>query len=250
MVDVPLKAVAHLKLHDDLVNQIRELIVSEHLQPGDKLPAERQLAETCGVSRPVVREALRILERDGVVRVKAGSGAYVARPSAAAVVEPLSFFLRTRKISVEDLLDVRKLLEPEIAGRAAERRRPEHLAAMEAAFQRMEQTLGDPEQFIAADQEFHAALAEAAGNPLYAILLEPITDLLQAVRRLTETVPGPSERSQQVHRKILQRVRRQECAAARRAMSQHIQEKEEEIRLALARGRPANEKGTAHDQLA
>jgi GntR family transcriptional repressor for pyruvate dehydrogenase complex len=248
MDTVPLKTIAHPKLHHDLVNQIRELIVSEHLLPGDRLPTERKLAEECGVSRPVVREALRILERDGAVQVKAGSGTYVAHPNMAAVIEPLSFFLQTRKISVEDLLDVRKLLEPEIAGRAAERRRPEQLTAMEAAFQRMEQTIGDPEQFVAADQEFHAALAEAAGNPLYAIILEPITDLLQVVRRLTEDVPGTSERSQRIHRTILEHVRRQESVAARRAMSRHIQEKEEEIRQVLAHGRPGNEKGTSHDQ--
>ena len=114
-------------------HQFEELIVSGKLMPGDRLPSENEMGKMLGVSRTVVREAVRLLSARGLVEARSGSGVYVRELNSAMIREPIDLLLRCRAIKVEDILEVRALMEVHLAGLAAERASSEEIVAMEQA---------------------------------------------------------------------------------------------------------------------
>ncbi|MCL6554439.1 MAG: GntR family transcriptional regulator, partial [Firmicutes bacterium] len=106
-------------MYEEVVQRIRELIISRQLKPGDRLPAERDLAAVLGVSRASVRDAIRTLEAAGLVEPRQGDGTVVRQPSADTLMAPLASALLARRDLLADLLAVRKMIEPPIAREAA-----------------------------------------------------------------------------------------------------------------------------------
>ncbi|HEX9289522.1 MAG TPA: GntR family transcriptional regulator, partial [Anaeromyxobacteraceae bacterium] len=124
-------AVRRTRLFEDVARQVQQLIVDGTLTPGDLLPPERQLAERFGVSRNSVRDAIRVLELAGLVIARQGEGNVVAEVSASTLVAPIALLLTRKRKLVAELLEVRKMLKPALAARAAVHASSEQIARMD-----------------------------------------------------------------------------------------------------------------------
>jgi DNA-binding FadR family transcriptional regulator len=211
-------------LVDRVVNEIQRVIVSGQLQPGMKLLPERELADQLGVSRTVIREAVRILVAKGLLETKPGVGTIVRQVTRDQIVEPLSLLLQTQKggVSIEHLHQVRRMLEVEIAGLAAQQATEEDIAELKEVLNMMEAVMDIPEAFATRDADFHQGLAKTTHNPLLIILLDSIRDLMQEVRLMVTRHPDLRESVMPDHQKILERVAAKDTAGARRAMEEHL----------------------------
>lgn len=222
-----------------LANQVREqleeMIVERRLQPGDRLPAERELARQFGVSRTVVREAVRSLMATGLLEVRSGSGTIVRAPTAAAVSQSMALFLRAGhpELDYRKVLEVRSILEVEIAGLAAERRTDEDIARME---QILEETLNatNREIYVKIDIAFHSALAQATHNEMFSLLLDSVVEIMRKLREMAFDIPPAPNRAYKYHRAILEQVKNGNGDGARQAMREHLVEAEDTILRAMA----------------
>jgi GntR family transcriptional repressor for pyruvate dehydrogenase complex len=218
------------RLSDRVAKLMRDAIVSQNLEPGTQLPTERELGEQFGVSRTVIREAIRFLDATGIVEVRSGSGLRVAAVDSLTVTQSLSWFIRGGKLEYAKVHEVRKLIEVEMAGLSAERRTDEQLAGLELAHERFTRLLeadvepgaeADVEAAAWADVAFHNAIAGATGNELYTAILESIADALIDVRRqLLAAGLGPETVDH--HRAILDCIEARDVAGARKAMHEHL----------------------------
>jgi GntR family transcriptional repressor for pyruvate dehydrogenase complex len=220
------------RLSEQVVQQLQLLISAGELQPGDKLPAERQLAEQLGVSRTVIREAIKTLEQRGLVKVLTGSGTYVSQMDPQVIMESIGLFVQQRTTSVDHLNEVRRMLDIEIAGLAAQRATPQDLNDMIRAIEDMDNSLDSPDEYIEADLAFHQALARATRNELFLLLLEVMVDLLRASRRMIFQLRGAPGRGQIWHRLIYKAVEQGDEAAAREVMGKHMQQVTEDAKKA------------------
>jgi GntR family transcriptional repressor for pyruvate dehydrogenase complex len=212
-------------LVDRVVHEIQSVIVGGRLEPGVKLPAERELADELGVSRTVIREAVRILVAKGLLETRPGIGTIVRQVTRDQLLEPLSLLLRTHEdpISVDHLHQVRRILEVEIVALAALQATEEDIAELKQVLAKMEAARDIPEEFAAGDADFHQGLARTTHNPLLIILLDSIRDLMQEVRLMVTRHPGLHEQVMPDHYRILERVAAQDPEGARRAMEVHLE---------------------------
>ena len=217
------------RLFERIVEQIEARIVSGALRVGDQMPSERELAEQFAVSRTAVREAVKILGKKGLVEIRPGRGTFVINDTPNALRQSLDMLMRLgRSDSPADLMEVREILEPEIAARAAKRITEEPLQQMQLAVDVMDRALHNTEAFVEADLDFHLALAEGTGNPIIPLLMDSIIDLLRDQRKRTGAVTGGLERGQYHHKRILEAVRARNADAARKAMEAHLQQVRED----------------------
>ncbi len=217
-------AVRRTRLFEDVARQIQALIVDGVLKPGDLLPPERQLAERFGVSRNSIRDAIRVLELAGLVVARQGEGNVVADVSASTLVAPIALLLLRKRKLVAELLDVRKMLEPALAARAAVHASDEQIARLEEIFRRQRDKALRAESTVEEDSEFHYVLALAARNSVVLKVLDVLMDLLRETRARSLQTPGRPERSLAGHRRILDAVRRRDPGGAERAVRQHLEE--------------------------
>lgn len=217
------------KLSEQVVQKIQSLIVTESLRPGDKLPGERDLAEQLGVSRTVVREATHALGVRGLVKVKPGCGTFVQEPNPKDALAPIELFIKLKKSphSFSNLYEIRRMVEVEVAGLAAERATDDDFAALDAAIDGMVAHINDPDQYTQYDLAFHALLAEATGNELFSVLLSPISNLWLEVVLVSVHAPGGVEDGVTHHRKILDCIKERDTEKARSAMRDHIRHSQE-----------------------
>lgn len=215
---------------DEVVQRLREQIVSGKLAAGSSLPSEGDLATTLRVSRTVIREAMRILVTQGLVEISQGRRPRVKAADPQAAIVSLDALLSRGSGSLAHLTEVRLPLEVEIAGLAAERATAEQLQALA---QTNEQLAGakNLEECIEADIAFHRALATATNNPLFVLLLETVAQLLRESRRRTLTQSGV-QLALEEHRKIYETVEQRDPAAARAAMRQHMRLIERDLTIA------------------
>ncbi len=211
-------------LVDRVVHSIREQILSERLAVGTKLPPERELAERLGVSRTVLREAVRALASSGLLETCHGVGTTVRALSREEVVKPLNLFLRSwgRDVSLGHLHQVRSLLEVENVGLAAEQASKEDIQDLRRIVKEMEAAKDVPELFAAKDSEFHRRLAQTTHNPLLILLLDSIQDLMAEVREFVARDRGLFEQVMPAHTEMLKYVAMRDARKARRAMRAHL----------------------------
>ena len=218
------------RLYEQIADHIEELVSSGKLQQGDRLPPERELAERLGVARGVVREAVKLLGARGLVTVEPGRGTFIAEISSDSISDHLGRFLRLGGKSHNDLNELRRILEVEIAFLAAQRATPEDFEELNQAIQEMDESIDSPEGYIAADMDFHLALARAAQNGMFPLLIEVLADLLRESRQMIFQVTGAPQRGQLWHRRICEAVRKQDAVAAREAMREHMQQVAEDAK--------------------
>jgi GntR family transcriptional regulator, transcriptional repressor for pyruvate dehydrogenase complex len=214
------------KVYEEVARQLERMILKK-LHPGDKLPSERELAESLGVSRSSIRDAIRSLELVGLVEPRQGSGTVVREISADTVMNPLTNVLRHKVELVMELIDFRKMLEPPLAGRAATHASEEELDEMEDILHRQETKFRAGELAIEEDSEFHYAIAMASGNSVVLKILDFVMDLLRETRERSLQTEGRPHKSLAGHRKILAAIKRRDPEAAKAAMRRHIEDVEE-----------------------
>lgn len=210
------------RLSDKVADMMLETILSNRLTPGDPLPSERELGEQFGVSRTVVREAVRALTAKGVIEARSGSGLRVAAVNASAVSESMSLYLRGGTLEFEKVQEVRALLEVHIAGLAAERATDADIAALREIHMRMEEDASDFESAAHDDLEFHRSIARATHNELFVLLLDSIGSSLIDIRR-TNFEAGSIPTTLDQHRAILDRITEHDSEGARAAMTLHLE---------------------------
>ena len=205
----------------EIVAHLEKLILSGKLQPNDRIPPERDLAEQWQVSRSVVREAIGRLSALGLVRSRQGSGTRIALPDGSHQLLNYSWMLKRGLVRFEHLCTVRLPLETAIAALAAEHRTEAHLRSLREA----QRTFGNPKNslrlHVDADVRFHAVLCEATGNPLFQIILSPVQELLIESRRRALGRFGNKAAFEQ-HARILEAVTDRDVEGAREAMRTHI----------------------------
>jgi GntR family transcriptional repressor for pyruvate dehydrogenase complex len=218
-----------------VTDRLERLIRERRLQPGDRLPSERELAAQTGVSRTVIRDAVRSLAAKGLLEVKAGSGTLIKAPPAETVTASVTAFIQGHQLDLDyaRIHEVRRVLEIEIAGLAAERRTDDDLFALHGWLREMTTAQADITAFAHTDVAFHKALAEATHNALFVILLDSIATILYRVRELGTQLPGAADRAIAHHTAILSAIEAGDAHAARGAMHAHLLDSEAIFREAV-----------------
>jgi GntR family transcriptional repressor for pyruvate dehydrogenase complex len=224
-----LTTVRRTRVYEDVARQLRRFIEEGRLGPGDMLPPERELAAGLGVSRGSVRDAIRTLELVGLVEARQGEGTVVADASPDALVVPLASMLLRKRELVGELLDVRKMLEPPLAARAAAHATPEELANLERILERQAEKTRRGEPAVDEDAEFHYAVALAAGNSVVRRVIDVLMDLLRESRARSLQVRGRPERSLGGHRRVLAAIRQGDGPGAEAAMRRHLDQIEQVV---------------------
>lgn len=214
------KPVRAVRLSDVVADQIRQLILQGHIEPGHRLPPERQLAERFGTSRACIREALRQLEQQGIVEIRKGArgGAFVTRVDGESLASSLTLLLKLRRIPIQQVTEARLAIEPVMARRAAQYARPELIEEMAAAVEGMKAHLDSEAEFEHFDDAFHHALGRSQGNPVFEFLamalLEVIRDAFSGIDYGREN----RRRLARSHARVFNAIRRGDSVAAERAM--------------------------------
>jgi GntR family transcriptional repressor for pyruvate dehydrogenase complex len=209
---------------EQVVSHVRALIERGALKPGDRLPAERDLALHVGVSRPTVRAGLRALAAMGVVQSRHGSGTFIPSGPPTLGNEPLSFLAALHGITHEEMYEARRILEVEAAALAAERATADQLAALDEEVTSMFDSLDEAQVFLVHDINFHRVIASASGNPIVASLVDMVSSMFYEKRR--ETAERATDRNLRdaadMHQRIYHAIRDRDVDAARDAMNQHL----------------------------
>jgi GntR family transcriptional regulator, transcriptional repressor for pyruvate dehydrogenase complex len=212
------------KVYDQVARKLEQFI-REELKPGDKLPSERELAQSCKVSRSSIRDAIRRLELMGLVQPRQGAGTIVCDASSPdALVNPLFSALMRKRKHVAELLEVRSILEPPIAARAAEHITPEHLEHLEQIMRRHADKVTRREPAIEEDSEFHYTIATATNNSVLLHVIDVLMDLLRESRERNMQVEGRLQKSFEGHKRIFTALCRGDAKAAEAAMRRHLDE--------------------------
>lgn len=229
--DILLQRVKKVRISDTVVNQILSLIEDGTVQVGDQLPGERELVDQLQVGRASVREALRILEAQGVVEVRPGKGTFVTG-DVGAVDESVMHWFQQHADEVLHLLEVREALDKQAAKLAARRVKPAQAKALLNLVDQQEQCLelNDTERFVELDQAFHAMLASLSGNDLLVQLLAGVHEAMVDPRRSLTRLSGRARASVREHRAMADAIANQDEAAAESAVGAHIQS----VRKAIA----------------
>jgi GntR family transcriptional regulator, transcriptional repressor for pyruvate dehydrogenase complex len=224
------------RLSSQVSVHLENLIVQNQLAPGGRLPTERDLATRFNVSRTVIREAVSGLVAKGMLEVNAGSGTIIRRPTAKHVSQTMSLFLTggEHQLRSENITEVRRLLEVEIAGLAAERRTAEDLAALRNILDEFPHVAGSKEAFVRWDMTFHVRLAAATHNQLLVLLLDSMSGVMARVRELGYEVPNTHEQALAYHQNIFTQVELASRDGARQAMREHIDNSEQVMNAGLS----------------
>lgn len=220
------EAIRRNKVYEAVARQIEALIL-EKLKPGDKLPPERELAEMFAVSRSSIRDAIRSLELSGLVEPRQGVGTVVCEVTADSLLNPLVNALNRKQELVSELLEVRKMIEPPLAARAASHASEDEIREMDDILRRQGEKMARDEMTIEEDSEFHYTIAMASGNSVVLKVLDLLMDLLRETRERSLQLPGRPQRSLAGHRQILAAIKKGDAAAAEAAMRRHIEDVEE-----------------------
>jgi GntR family transcriptional regulator, transcriptional repressor for pyruvate dehydrogenase complex len=210
------------KVYQEVAKQL-ERHITEKLKPGDLLASERQLVEMLGVSRGSVRDAIRSLELKGLLEPRQGVGTVVCSHCATAA-NPLATALLQKRKLVAELIDVRKMIEPSLAARAALHASGEEIAEMQDILARQEAKVQGGELATGEDSEFHYAIALASNNSAILKVVDVLMDLLWDTREQSLQGKGRPQKSLAGHRRILAALKRHDTAAAEAAVRRHLQE--------------------------
>jgi GntR family transcriptional repressor for pyruvate dehydrogenase complex len=218
------------KVYDLVAERLLNEIVEGRLSPGEAVPTERELAASFGVGRSSVREALRVLESKGVISAKAGT--FEVADFGNPLSHSLRLLLTLEEADVRELFEVRRVIEVEMAGLAAERRTDDDLAKMDEALAAMHEHIESEERYIDADIRFHLAVVAAARNRIAHRMMQAIRDILRRALGPVFHVPGSPERSTGQHQAIRDAIAAGTAEAARAGMLEHLDRTAGEARKA------------------
>jgi len=209
-------------LADKVAAQLIALIEEERLPSGTRLPPERELGERFGVSRTVIREALRSVSAKGLIEARSGSGLHVTSIGGTQITESMRLFLRGHAgTAYKDVNAVRSVLEIATVKAAVRQATDDEIQWLGEIHQRMVKA-PDVEAASEADVEFHRAIAKLTHNELFVVLLDSIGDVLLDIRRATLGIPSRPEVGVRFHQRILERIAARDADGAELAMREHL----------------------------
>jgi GntR family transcriptional repressor for pyruvate dehydrogenase complex len=206
-----------------VVAHVRGLIDRGELKPGDRLPAERELARTLDVSRPSLRAGLRSLAVMGAIDVRPGAGSFIVAGPPALGTEALQFQAALHGFTREKMFEARLVLEVAVAGMAAEHATPEDMATISDEATGMFASMDDPQTFLLHDIAFHRAVAHASANPVLTALVGMVSELFREQRQKTIGHAEDLKEAADEHRAIYQAIRARDPVRARRMMTEHLE---------------------------
>ena len=220
------RAVRKTRVSQDIIEQVRDLVTSGRLKPGDRLPSERELSQALSVSRSSVREAVRAMESLGLIEARAGEGTFMASPSGSHGSDPLIASLHQDWSTQHKLFEVRRVIEPDLAALAARRATTEQIERLRAILDDQEAEIARGGTGVKQDTLFHFLMAEATGNEALVRIVDSLMDLLLKTRE--ESLQHDERRVQSLkqHRSILAAIEARDPRAAERQMRDHIRDVE------------------------
>jgi DNA-binding FadR family transcriptional regulator len=231
-------------IHRQVVEALAHRIVSRRLAAGDPMPTETELCSELGVSRTILREAMKFLAAKGMVEIRPKIGTRVRSPDHWNLLDADVISWRAEMGPddqlIRDLIDLRQLIEPPAAERAARRAGPEDIAAMEAAYERMAASVadgGDTKDYIAADLAFHRAILEACNNQLLSQLAIPIGAVLKVSFALSTRRRSAALQSLPGHRAVLDAIKAHNPTRARAQIESIIANAAREIEASYGKER-------------
>jgi len=223
---VILKPIKTKKIYEQIVDQIGLLVAEGQLKPGDRLPSERELVERFQVSRASIREAISALEMMGLIEVRAGEGTYIRQVNIDSVVAPLAWMLFIEKDTDLELYEVRKILEVQAAGIAAERAQEDEIRVMYEALEVMRMDLEIDRLGEEADYHFHFAIARATHNKILIRLMNTISDTMQKTLKSSRSKlygdRNTPERLYQEHCSLYEAIKNHNVLEAQQLMLDHL----------------------------
>ena len=226
-------------LPEEIAARLLDLIRGEELRPGDKLPAERELAAAMHVSRPVLREALRALAIMNVVEIRQGAGTYITALEPQALVSHLDFVFSKDPVAIAGVIETRRVVEVGNVRLAAARISDAELAALEALLGELRAAVADPDRFATLDIAFHDAVSDAAGNFLLGQFMRIINTLGRVSRERTGASPATRERALADHVAIVAALRARDPDAAAKGMERHLDHVEAALSAASRAAAPS-----------
>jgi GntR family transcriptional repressor for pyruvate dehydrogenase complex len=226
----PAEPLRRANLSSAIAERLRRQIRGGHLAAGVRLPGHRELAAMYSVSVGSVREAISMLVSEGLVTTQAGRGTFVVEHEDA-ILPPAAILRPLDRVEVAELIEAREILEVEIAGLAAERASPEHVARLDQVVERMAASVRDATTFLESDLELHLTLAEAATNRFLLQAVMSIRSLLRSDMELSAEVGlrrfGDLGFAVDLHRELVNRVRERDVEGARNSIAGIVQENRE-----------------------
>ena len=205
-----------------VVNHIRSLIENGTLQPGDKIPPEREFARTLKISRASLRTGIGYLAAMGVMKIRHGVGTFVADGPPEFGKASLGTMGALHGFQTWQMFEARIILESDIAALAAERGKDEHYTALAEEVAEMFAAMDSPADFLIHDLLFHRIISKASGNPILAAVIETITSALYDKRRKTVERSIDMRESAEMHREIYRAIRARRPQEARKLMEEHL----------------------------
>ena len=206
-----------------VVAHVRGLLDRGELRGGDRLPAERELAKTLGISRPSLRAGLRSLAEMGVVVIRPGAGSYIAGGPPAFGTDALRFQAALHRFTRDQMFQARLVLEVAVAGLAARHAAPEDMIAISEEATGMFASLDDPQAFLGHDISFHRAVAAASGNPVLSALVNMVAEQFREQRQRSIDRAHDLKQAADEHRAIYVALRARDADRASRAMREHLE---------------------------
>lgn len=213
-----------------IYEEIAKMITSGQLKPGDRLPSERAMIEMFDRSRPTIREALRMLERNGFIQINAGSnGAEVRNPRNYNLQESLKTAVNAGNISLEELSEYRIVSEVATAVWACSRRSEEDVSAMKELLKLSQTQIGNIIEFVTLDAEFHDLVAKAAGNSVSGLVNRALRSAneMYMIRKMESLSPEiqlqMANKVQRQHTAVLDAIEKKDPVAAEKAMKNHME---------------------------
>ena len=219
-------------LPEEIANRLLELIRAQELRPGDKLPAERNLAAMMQVSRPVLRAALRALAIMKVVEIRQGAGTYITALEPQQLVSHLDFVFSKDMVALAQVIETRRVVELGNVRLAATRISPHNLDRLDDLLAQLRAALDDADRFSTLDITFHDVISVAAGNFLLAQFMSIINTLGKVSRERTGASREVREHALRDHRRIVEALRANDPDAAATAMGEHLDHVEQALKSA------------------
>lgn len=210
------------RTYEEITTRLQTMVQNNDLKPGDRLPPERQLAIMFGVSRNSVREAIKSLEQHGILVSKPGAGTYIAENSTANLAKAMGDAFARERHRLDDIFELRILLEPQIAHLAAQRITERELEELQDLITAYAKNMRDGLPVYFHDQAFHDAIAAATGNQSITLLMEKMHELLRESRDEALQSTVRSAKSLEDHQKILAALSVHDPERTRKAMTEHL----------------------------
>lgn len=203
--------------------KVKNMIIQRELKPGDRLPTEKELTEQFGISRSTLREAMKVLRAENVVMIRQGSGTFVCHGTGIGE-DPLGLNFTNQRNLIKNLFETRMMIEPHIAGLAAQRATPQDIMNLELLVNAMAQFQVNSSALAELDVRFHTAVAECTHNE---VLIRVVPIINESIRRSHVETHDDTEsfkRAKRSHREIYQAIAAGECTAARFLAERHVWE--------------------------